>query len=211
VVRSNIGASGGKAAQHSQSLESWLVHVPGLKVAVPSTPADAKGLLLTAIRDDNPVVFLEHKLLYGRKAAVPDDEYEVPFGAAAIRRSGCDVTVVATHIMVERALDAAEALYRDGVSAEVIDLRTLVPLDIESILESVSNTHRLVICHEAVERGGWGAEVATQVVELAFDELDAPIARVCAANVPIPYSAPLEDAVIPNAEDICIAVRQLTR
>ena len=211
VVRSNVGASSGKAAQHSQSLESWLVHVPGLKVAVPSTPADAKGLLLTAIRDDNPVVFLEHKLLYGRKAVVPDGECELPFGTAAIRRPGRDVTVVATHLMVELALEAAEALDGEGVSVEVIDLRTLVPLDIESILESVAKTHRLVTCHEAVERGGWGAEVATQVVEQAFDELDAPIVRVCASNVPIPYSAQLEAAVIPNAEDIGIAIRQLAR
>jgi pyruvate dehydrogenase E1 component beta subunit len=204
VVRSNIGASGGKAAQHSQSLESWLVHVPGVKVVVPSTPADAKGLLKTAIRDEDPVIFLEHKLLYFRKGEVPTDDYAVPFGEAVVRRPGRDVTVVATHVMLERALAAAEQLAAEGVELEVID-----PLDIETIVESVTRTTRLVICHEAVERGGWAGEVAMQVIEHAFDVLDAPIVRVCAANVPVPYSGSLEDVVIPGVDDVVAGVRRV--
>lgn len=208
VVRSNLGASGGKAAQHSQSLESWLVHVPGLKVAVPSTPYDAKGLLKTAIRDDDPVIFLEHKLLYFTKGDVPADDYAVPFGQAAVRRPGRDVTVVATHVMIGRALEAAERLATEGIEVEVIDPRTLVPLDIDTIVESVTRTSRLVVCHEAVERGGWAGEVAMQVIERAFDVLDAPIVRVCAANVPVPYSASLEDVVIPGVEDVVAGVRR---
>jgi pyruvate/2-oxoglutarate/acetoin dehydrogenase E1 component len=209
VVRSNIGASGGKAAQHSQSLESWFIHTPGLKVAVPSTPSDAKGLLKTAIRDDNPVVFLEHKMLYFTKGAVlPGDEC-LAFGQAAIRRVGTDVTVVATQAMLDVVADAAESLARDGIELEIIDPRTLVPLDIERIVESVRTTNRLLICHEAVERGGWAGEVAMQVMENAFDYLDAPIARVCGANVPMPYSAPLEEAVLPQAADVVDAIQAM--
>ena len=206
VVRSNIGASGGKAAQHSQSLESWFIHIPGLKVAVPATPSDAKGLLKTAIRDDNPVVFLEHKLLYFTKGPVSTGDECLPFGRAAIRRAGSDVTIVATQAMLDVVADAAKSLARDGIELEVIDPRTLVPLDIETIVESVRKTHRLLICHEAVERGGWAGEVAMQIIENAFDELDAPIARVCGANVPMPYSAPLEDAVLPKAADVIDAI-----
>ena len=211
VVRSNIGASGGKAAQHSQSLESWMIHVPGLQVVVPSTPYDAKGLLKTAIRNDNPVVFLEHKLLYFTKGHVPEEEYLVPFGSAVIRRPGRHVTVVAVQVMLQRALEAAEVLAAEGIELEVIDPRTLEPLDIDTILESVAHTNRLIVCHEAVERGGWAGEVAMQVMERGFDLLDAPIARVCGANVPVPYSAPLERAVIPQCDDIVAAVRRVVR
>jgi pyruvate dehydrogenase E1 component beta subunit len=207
VVRSNIGSSGGKAAQHSQSLESWVMHVPGLKVAVPSTPYDAMGLLMTAIRDDNPVVFLEHKLLYFVKGPVPTDEYAVPFGRAAVRRRGTHATVVANQQMLRLALEAADDLAGEGIELEVIDPRTLVPLDMETILESVARTNRLVVCHEAARRAGWAAEIAAQVTEQAFDFLDAPVARVCGADVPIPYAAPLESAVIPGKDDIVAAVR----
>ena len=209
VIRSNIGASGGKAAQHSQSLETWLMHVPGLIVVAPTTPADAKGLLKTAIRDDNPVIFLEHKLLYFTKGEVPLGEFTIPFGEAVTRRRGRHVTVVATQMMTNHALAAAEELVRDGIELEVIDLRSLVPLDIDTIVASVRSTNRLLICHEAVERCGWAGEVAMQVMERAFDYLDAPIARVCGANVPVPYSGPLEALVIPGSADIVARVREL--
>ena len=209
VLRSNVGAGGGKAAQHSQSLETWIMHVPGVKLAMPSTPYDAKGLLKTAIRDNNPVVFLEHKLLYFTKEVVPREDYTVPFGVARIRRPGKDVTVVAMQAMLNKALLAAEKLAQEGIEVEVIDPRTLVPLDIESIVESVRRTNRLLICHEAVERAGWAGEVAMQVVEHAFDFLDAPIVRVCGKNVPMPYSASLENMVIPNEEDLVSAIRQM--
>jgi pyruvate dehydrogenase E1 component beta subunit len=209
VLRSNIGASGGKAAQHSQSLESLMAHIPGLKVALPGTARDARGLLKTAIRDPNPVIFLEHKLLYSRQGAVPEGDMPIPFGQAKIRRPGRHATLVATQLMVEHSLRVAERLAEEGIELEVIDLRTLVPLDIETVVESVRRTNRLLVCHEAVERGGWAAEVAMQVQERAFDWLDAPIARVCGANVPVPYSASLEEAVIPGEESILQAVRHL--
>lgn len=209
VLRSNVGASGGKAAQHSQSLETWMLHVPGLKLVMPSTPYDAKGLLKTAIRDDNPVIFLEHKLLYFAKGHVPADDYTVPLGEAAVRRPGRHVTVVAMQAMLSKALTVAEELATEGIELEVIDPRTLVPLDVETIVDSVMRTNRLVICHEPVERGGWAGEVAMQVMEHAFDYLDAPIKRVCAANLPIPYSVSLEDVVIPGEKDILKAVREV--
>jgi acetoin:2,6-dichlorophenolindophenol oxidoreductase subunit beta len=209
VLRSNLGSSGGKAAQHSQSLESWMVHVPGLKVVVPATPADAKGLLKTAIRDDNPVVFLEHKLLYSTRGEVPDGEHLVPFGQAAVRRRGRDVTVVATQAMLVKALAAADRLAAGGIEAEVIDPRTLVPFDREAVVRSVRRTNRLLICHEAVERGGWAGEVAMQVMDDVFDHLDAPIARVCGANIPVPFSEPLEKVAIPGEEAIVDVVRRL--
>jgi 2-oxoisovalerate dehydrogenase E1 component len=209
VIRGPQGGGIRLAAQHSQSLEAWFVHVPGLVVVAPSTPYDAKGLLATAIRDDNPVIFLEHKMLYPTKGPVPDGEYLIPFGKADVKRPGTDVTVVATQMMVQRALGAAQDLESDGVSVEVIDPRTLVPLDEEAILESVRKTHRLVIVHEAVKRGGWGAEVAALVSERALDELDAPIVRLGARNVPMPYNDRLEQATIPSREDIAAAVRSL--
>ena len=209
VVRTNLGASGGKAAQHSQSLETWLMHVPGLKVAMPSTPADARALLRTAIRDDNPVVFFEHKLLYFRRGEVPERMEPLGFGRAAVRRSGRHATVVAAQAMLERALAVAGRLAAEGVEVEVVDPRTLVPFDIDTVVESVRRTNRLLICHEAAERAGWAAEIATQVADLAFDDLDAPVARVCGANVPVPYSTPLEAVVVPDEAAIERGVRRL--
>jgi len=209
VVRTNLGASGGKAAQHSQSLESWILHVPGLKVAMPSTPADARALLKTAIRDDNPVVFFEHKLLYFQRGEVRDQDERLEFGRAAVRRAGRHATVVAAQAMLGKVLAVAGRLASEGIELEVIDPRTLVPFDIETVVESVRKTNRLLICHEATERGGWGAEVAMQVGELAFDHLDAPVARVCGANVPVPYSTPLEAVVVPGEAAIEQGLRAL--
>jgi pyruvate dehydrogenase E1 component beta subunit len=209
VVRSNVGASGGKAAQHSQSLETWVAHVPGLKVVLPGTPVDAKGLLTTAIRDEGPVVFLEHKLLYFKKGEVAEDQYSIPFGQAVVRRPGRDVTVVAFQTMAELALAAADELAGEGIEVEVVDPRTLVPLDVETIVDSVKGTGRLLICHEAAERCGWAGEVAMQVMAEAFDFLDAPIGRVCGANVPIPYSASLEPEVLPSREQLLRRIRDL--
>ncbi len=204
-----LGAGIGAAAQHSQSLEAWFMHIPGLKVVIPSTPHDAKGLLIAAIRDDSPVVFLEHKLLYGVDGEVPEESYAIEFGKADIKREGTDVTVVATSKMVYSALEAAEILANDGINIEVIDPRTLLPLDTDTILASVKKTHALVIAHEAVGFAGPGAEIAAQVAEKAFDFLDAPITRVAAPFCPVPFSPPLEQAFIPGAEDIVKAVRAL--
>ncbi len=207
VLRATCGAGIGAAAQHSQCLESWFMHVPGLKVVMPSTPADAKGLLISAIRDDNPVVFLEHKMLYAMEGEVPAGDYTVPLGKADIKREGKDVTIVATAQAVHTALGAAEALSGNGVSVEVLDPRTLNPLDEETILGSVRKTHRLVIVHEAVKFGGPGAEIAAMVAEKAFDRLDAPILRVAAPFVPVPFSPPLEKEYIPSVEKVVQAVR----
>lgn len=207
VVRTPGGAGRGNAAQHMQSLEAWFVHVPGLKVAMPSTPYDAKGLLKTAIRNDDPVVFVEHKLLYATKGEVPEEDYVIPFGKADIRQEGRDVTVVATSRMVLFALEAADSLSEEGIEIEVIDPRTLVPLDLETIITSVKKTGRAVIVHEACERGGVGAEIATQIQEKAFDYLDGPILRVANPNVPIPFARSLEAAAIPDEERISTAVR----
>jgi pyruvate dehydrogenase E1 component beta subunit len=209
VLRAPQGAGIGAAAQHSQSLEAWFCHVPGLKVAMPATPYDAKGLLVSAIRDDNPVVFLEHKMLYGVEGEVPDEIYTVDFGKADVKREGQDVTLVATSKMVHTALSAAEKLAENGISAEVVDPRTLVPLDIETIIGSVEKTHALVIVHEAVKQCGFGAEIAAQVAEQAFDYLDAPITRIGAPFTPVPFSAPLEQAFIPNEDDIIRTVRTI--
>jgi pyruvate dehydrogenase E1 component beta subunit len=185
------------------------MHVPGLKVAMPSTPADARALLRTAIRDDNPVVFFEHKLLYFQRGEVPEQQEELVFGRAAVRREGRHATVVAAQAMLGKVLAVAGRLASEGINLEVIDPRTLVPFDIETVVESVRKTNRLLICHEATERGGWAAEVAMQVGELAFDHLDAPVARVCGANVPIPYSTPLETAVVPGEAAIEKGLRVL--
>ncbi|HEY3065801.1 MAG TPA: dehydrogenase E1 component subunit alpha/beta [Methylomirabilota bacterium] len=209
VIRGPQGGGIRLAAQHSQSLEAWFVHIPGLVVIAPSTPYDAKGLLASAIRDDNPVIFLEHKVLYATKGAVPEGTYAIPLGKADVKRAGSDVTVVATQAMVARALAAADELAKDGVSVEVIDPRTLWPLDEETILRSVAKTSRLVIVHEAVKRGGFGAEIAALVSEKALDVLDAPIARVAARPVPMPYNDSLERATIPSQADIVAAVRGL--
>jgi len=207
VIRGPQGGGIRLAAQHSQSLEAWFAHVPGLVVVAPATPYDAKGLLVSAIRDDNPVIFLEHKALYATKGAVPEAPYAIPLGKADVKRAGTDVTLVATQAMVSRALAAAGDLEKDGVSVEVIDPRTLVPLDEATILASVARTGRLVIAHEAVKRGGWGAELAALVAERVLDVLDAPIVRVAARNVPMPYNDSLERATIPSQQDIAAALR----
>lgn len=208
VIRTEGGTGRSSAAQHAQSLEAWFTHVPGLLVVMPSTPADAKGLLKSAIRCDDPVMFIEHKLLYNSKGLVPDGDVTIPIGKAEVKRQGNDVTIVATSRMVLEALAAAETLAKEGIEAEVIDPRTLVPLDKRAILGSVEKTGRLVIVHEAVKRSGFGAELAAMVAEEALDCLDAPIIRVAGANSPMPFAPKLEVHVIPNADKIAAAVRQ---
>jgi pyruvate/2-oxoglutarate/acetoin dehydrogenase E1 component len=207
VVRTQGGAGQRGGAQHSQSLESWLTHVPGLKVVMPATAADAAGLLASAIADPNPVVFIEHKALYFRREELPADPPPVPLGVARTVRAGRDVTIVATSRMLGEALVAAQELAGEGVEAEVIDPRTLVPLDLAALVASVARTGRLVVAHEAVRFGGFGAEIAAAVGEAAFDHLDAPIGRVGAPFSPIPLSPPLEDAYLPGAREIRAAVR----
>ncbi|MFQ5955712.1 MAG: pyruvate dehydrogenase complex E1 component subunit beta, partial [Kiloniellales bacterium] len=203
VVRGPQGGGIRLAAQHSQSLEAWFTHVPGLVVIAPSTPYDAKGLLISAIRDDNPVIFLEQKLLYLEPGGpVPEEPYAIPIGKADVKREGSDVTVVATSAMVPRALAAATQLQRDGISLEVVDPRTLRPLDEETLLASVRKTNRLIIVHEGWKRGGFGAEVSATVIENAFDYLDAPIVRLGAPDAPMPYNDELERAAIPSQERI---------
>jgi pyruvate/2-oxoglutarate/acetoin dehydrogenase E1 component len=209
VIRGPQGGGIRLAAQHSQSLEAWFAHVPGLVVMAPSTPYDAKGLLAAAIRDDNPVIFLEHKMLYPTKGEVPEGDYVIPIGKADIKRAGTDVTVVAIQMMVQRALQVAGDLEQEGISVEVVDPRTLVPLDEEAILNSVAKTSRLVIVHEAVKRGGFGAEIAALVSEKGLDLLDAPIVRLGARNVPMPYNDKLELATIPSRDDITAAIRSV--
>jgi acetoin:2,6-dichlorophenolindophenol oxidoreductase subunit beta len=209
VLRTQGGAGHRGGAQHSQSLESWLAHVPGLKVVMPSRAADAAGLLASAIADPNPIVFIENKTLYFRKDEARAPFEPVPIGEAAVRREGRDVTIVALSAMVDVALAAAEVLAEDGVEAEVIDPRTLVPLDLEAIAASVKRTGRLVVAHEAVEHGGFGAEIAAQAQAACFDFLDAPITRVGAPFAPIPVSPPLEDAYLPGVDAVVAAVRGL--
>jgi pyruvate/2-oxoglutarate/acetoin dehydrogenase E1 component len=209
VVRAPMGAAGGAGSEHSFSPEALLIHSPGLKVAVPSTPYDAKGLLKTAIRGSDPVIYLEHILLYTRKGTVPSEEYLVPFGQADIKREGKDATIVTYSAMVFKALAAAEQLSQEGIEAEVVDLRTLVPLDEEAILNSVEKTGKLVIVHEAMERGGVAGEITAIVADKAFDYLDAPIKRVAALNVPLPHSAKLEAMCIPQEKNIVEAVKSL--
>lgn len=209
VIRAQQGPGRGIAAQHSQSLEAWFMHIPGIKVCMPSTPADAKGLLKTAIRDDNPVMFLEHKMLYATKGPVPTEEYTIPFGQADVKREGKDVTFIGTHFQVLRGLTAAEKLAAEGISVEVIDPRTLVPLDVETIVNSVKKTGRVVIAHDGYERGGIAGEIAMQIMEHAFDYLDAPIVRVAGRNVPIPYNLRLERAAVPQDDDVIKAIREI--
>jgi pyruvate dehydrogenase E1 component beta subunit len=210
VLRTPAGAGTGAAAQHSQSLEVWFTHIPGLKVVMPSTPYDAKGLLKSSIRDDNPVIFVEHKLLYNTRGDVPAEEYTVPLGLADVKRPGRDVTIIATSYMVLKALEAAETLAEGGIETEVLDPRTLVPLDTEAIIASVKKTGRVVIVHEACKRSGFGAEIAATIAESeAFDYLDAPIKRLGGAWSPIPYNRNLEAEWIPQVEDIVRAVREL--
>jgi pyruvate/2-oxoglutarate/acetoin dehydrogenase E1 component len=207
VIRTQGGTGRRNAAQHSQSLESWFVHVPGLKVLMPSNPADAKGLLKSAIRDNDPVLFIEHKNLYFKRGKVADGEHLVPIGRAATVREGRDVTLVATSWMVERSMTAAEDMQCEGISVEVIDPRTLKPLDVDAIVDSVRKTKRAVIVHEACKMAGYGAELASCIMEEAFDHLSAPVIRVGGADVPIPYAEPLENASIPQVQDIVQAVR----
>lgn len=209
VIRTPFGAGVNIAAHHSQSLEAWYMHVPGLYVAVPSTPYDAKGLLKTAIRNDNPVFFCEHKLLYPIEGEVPEEEYTVPLGVADVKREGEDVTVVATLYMVHKALEAAEKLETEGISVEVVDPRTLTPLDKQTIIKSVKKTGRLVVVSEDCKTAGVSAEIAAVVAEEAIDYLDAPIKRVAEPDTPIPFSPPLEQYVIPNEKSIIKAVREV--
>lgn len=208
VIRTQQGGGRGNAAQHSQSLETFFTHIPGLKVVLPSTPYDAKGLLKSALRDPNPVVFIEHKLLYNTKGHVPEEEYTIPLGQADVKRAGKDATVVAWSRTVLHALEAAELAAKDGIDVEVIDLRCTVPLDIDTVIASVKKTGRLVVAHEAHRRAGVGAEVASLVQELAFDYLDAPIERVGALDIPIPYSKPLEDEALPGVGHILQAIKR---
>jgi acetoin:2,6-dichlorophenolindophenol oxidoreductase subunit beta len=206
VVRTACGAGIRIAAQHSQSIEAMLCHIPGLKVVMPATPYDAKGLLISAIRDDNPVFFVEHKRGYRMKGEVPAEPYTVPLGVAEVKRPGTDVSIITWSLMVHEALAAAEELAGRGIDAEVVDLRTLSPLDSEAVLASVRKTHRAVVAHEAVKFGGFGGEVAGLIAEEAIDYLDAPIVRVGAPFSPVPFSPVLEDAWLPGRKQIVEAV-----
>lgn len=210
VIFTQCGAGTSEAAQHSQCLEAWLAHTPGLKVVMPATVYDAKGLLKSSIRDDNPVVFIWHKLLYDLKEEVPDEEWIVPLGEAVVRREGTELTVVATSLMAHRAMAAAESLVGE-ISIELVDPRTVVPLDIETILASVRKTGRLLVVHEANTRCGIGAEIVRLVAERAFDALDAPPRVLGGADLPMPFSGPLERACMPQVEDIVAAARAMVR
>jgi pyruvate dehydrogenase E1 component beta subunit len=209
VVRTQAGAAGGAAAQHSQSLEGWFIHVPGLVIVAPSSPAEAYGLLKSAIRFGDPVLFVEHKRLYAMKESLANGNELPPIGEARVARVGEDVTLIAYSAMVRDALEAAAALARAGVSAEVIDLRTLVPLDMATIAQSVAKTHRVVIAHEAVLNGGVGAEIAARIGAELFDELDAPVMRVGSSFAPIPFAPELERALLPGSAEIVRAVREI--
>jgi pyruvate/2-oxoglutarate/acetoin dehydrogenase E1 component len=220
VMRAPVGAST-RGAQHAQSPEGFFTHIPGLKVICPSTAYDAKGLLKTAIRDDNPVVVFEHKLLYGSKGnraeksalspvgEVPDEEYLIPFGVAVVRREGRDITIVSTLLMIYRAMEAAAILEKEGISVEIIDPRTLVPFDYETVINSIKKTSRLMIVEEDTRRNGWGAEVAAQIAEDAIYYLDAPIKRVATYDVPIPFSPVMENFVVPSAQRIVEEAKKL--
>jgi pyruvate dehydrogenase E1 component beta subunit len=211
VVRTQGGAGNGLAAQHSQSLEALFYHIPGLQLATPSTPHDAKGLLKSAIRGDDPVIFLEHKLLYQTEGPLPTTEHLVPFGVGEVKRAGADVTLIAWSNMVPRSLAAAEQVAQEGVSVEVVDPRTLVPLDTELILKSVGKTRRALVVQEAVRRGGVASDIVSIIMENAFGALEAPVRIVAGKNTPIPFSIPLERAAVPQVEDIAAAVRALVR
>jgi len=207
VLRTQGGSGTGIAAQHSQSLESWFYHIPGLKVVMPATPYDVKGLLKTAIRDNDPVIFIEHKTIYLNKGPVPEEEYTIPFGVADIKREGSDVTIFAYSAMLLKALAAAEELAREGISCEVIDPRTLVPLDTDALINSVKKTNKLIVVSEAVERGSVASDILAIVNDKAFDFLDAPVKRVCGLNSAIPYNSKLEKACVPTKENIMQAVK----
>jgi pyruvate dehydrogenase E1 component beta subunit len=209
VLRTTLGASRRSAAQHSQSLQAWLSHVPGLKVVLPSTPYDAKGLLKTAIRDDNPVIFFEDKMMFRLKGPVPVEDYTIPFGVADIKREGEDITIVATSSMVQVALGAAKLLEEIGVSAEIVDPRTTWPLDEKTLIESAKKTSRAIVLDEGYEKYGVTAEIASVIATGAFYDLDAPVKRMGAMHVPIPFSPPLEDATVPSEQQVFDAARAL--
>ena len=210
VLRTPAGSGTGAAEHHSQSFENWFVHVPGLKVVMPTSPYDVKGLLVSSIRDDNPVVFIEHKLLYKTKGEVPEELYEIPLGKADIKRSGKDLTIIATGIMVQKSLAAAEELAKEGIDIEIVDPRTLRPLDTETIVGSVKKTGKVLIVHEAVKTGGFGGELAGVIAESeAFGYLEAPIIRLAGKEVPIPYNRDLEQASVPQIADIVEKAREL--
>ena len=211
VLRAPDGIIRSAAAQHSQSVEAWFMHIPGLKVVIPSNPADAKGLLKAAIRSDDPVLYFEHKVLFPMKGPVPDGDHIVPIGKANVSRKGKDVTIVSYSLMMHRALEAAEKLAAEGIEAEVIDLRTISPIDKDTIFESLRKTKRLVIVHEAVKQGGVGAEISALVAEEMIDWLDAPIRRIGAPFVPVPFSPPLEQLVKISADHIAKTVKEICR
>ena len=209
VLRTQGGAGNGLAGQHSQSLEALFYHIPGLKVVMPATPYDAKGLLKASIRDDNPTIFIEHKLLYMTKGEVPEDDYIVPIGQADIKRAGNDITLVTYSYMTLKCLEAAEVLAKEGIGVEVIDLRTLTPLDKDTILESVEKTGRAIVVHEAVKRGGIGGDIASMIMEEAYDDLDGPVVRICGKNTTIPYNLELEKVCVPSTEDIIQGILEM--
>ena len=208
TITTSGGAGLSAAAQHSQSLEAFLCHVPGLKVVMPANPYDMKGLTVSCLREDNPTVLVQHKRMFGVKGEVPDDLYEVPLGVAQVVRSGNDITLVTYSRMVEESLKAADLLAADGVTCEVIDLRTVAPFDLDRVLDSVKKTNRVVVVHEAVRLGGLGAEIAAQIQEHAFDHLDARVGRVGAPFTPVPFSPALEALYVPDAERIAVEVRE---
>jgi pyruvate dehydrogenase E1 component beta subunit len=209
VVRTQGGAGNGLAGQHSQSLEALFYHIPGLKVVMPATPYDALGLIKAAIRDDDPVIFIEHKLLYMTKGEVPEEEFLVPLGKADVKRAGDAATLLTYSHMTLKCLEAAERLARKGIAVEVVDLRTLVPLDKETILASVRKTGRAIVVHEACKRGGVGADIAAMIMEEAYDDLDGPVVRLCGRNTTVPYNLNLEKACVPQVPDIVAAVEAL--
>lgn len=212
VLRTPEGSGTGAAAQHSQSLEAWFCHVPGLKVIAPSTPYDAKGLLKSSIRDDNPVVFFEQKLLYRTKGMVPDEEYTIPLGVADIKREGNDITIITYGRMVKVCLEAAEELAKEGIDTEIVDPRTLVPLDKEAIIKSARKTGKVLVVHEACQTGGYGGEIVSIIADSqAFYYLDAPIKRLCGLDVPIPYCPELEKNVVPSVQRVVEMVRNMVR
>jgi len=209
VLRTQGGAGNGLAAQHSQSLEAFFYHTPGLKVVMPSTPHDACGLLKAAIRDDQPVIFIEHKLLYMTRGPVPEEEYVIPLGQAEVKKNGTDVSLITYSHMTLKCLEAAAALEADGIRAEVVDLRTLSPLDKETILASARKTGRAIVVHEAVKRGGVGGDIAAMLMEEAYDDLDGPVLRIAGRNTPIPYNLNIEKACVPSVEDIVAGVLRM--
>ncbi|HDD64905.1 MAG TPA: alpha-ketoacid dehydrogenase subunit beta [Firmicutes bacterium] len=211
TIRTEGGAGRTLGAHHSQSLESWLIHIPGIKVVMPATPYDAKGLLKSSIRDNNPVVFIEHKMLYNTKGPVPEEEYTVPIGVADIKKEGKDVTIVTYSRMLLFSLEAASILEKEGISVEVVDLRTLLPMDMETVVKSVKKTNRVVIVEEDCKTGGTGAEIGMRIMEEAFDYLDAPIIRVAGADVPMPKSPVLEKLAIPDVDRIIKGVREVLK